>query len=397
MAKFLRFLIYILILGILTLWLMDNPGQLNITWLGYEIQTSVAVAIALFFILIFALYILRMPVMFVRWVKKSFDRQKEKSKEALLTQILNAIACGDEALSQKLAQRLDKTFESNTATLLLLKALLKPTPDIYKKLAENEQTELAGWRGLIQNYMEKGEIVTALELSEKALAKYRSIPWVVMETLQLQVLNEEWTKALETLELVKKLKLEDEKVYKTQKATLLVKMGKPYDAFKTAPWLPVAAVEAAKENPKKAETILIKAWESQPEWGIYKAYIHLFHKESALAQYKRVEKLAKLVPTNRIKHIILADAALQAKLWGQARKELETYLSAYTLTMQVATMMAFLEQEENHDMKEAQKWVDQMKNLDAPVTYFCSKCGHETDAWSPACPMCHTFAGLECL
>ena len=147
MAQFLRFFIYVLILGVLALWLMDNPGMVTLTWFGYEVKTSVAFVIALLICIFLAIYILRMPVKFIRWVKKSFDAQKEKSKENMLVQILNAIACGDEALCQKLAGRLDKTFDGKTPTPLLLKALLNPSPEIYRRLAADPSTELAGWRG----------------------------------------------------------------------------------------------------------------------------------------------------------------------------------------------------------------------------------------------------------
>lgn len=397
MARILHFLIYVLILGVLTLWLMDNPGTICLTWLGYEIETSVAFTIALFLCLFIAIYILRLPVKFIRWVKKSFDVQKEKNKENMLVQILNAIAGGDEILCQKLAAKLDKAFDGKTPTPLLLKALLNPTPEIYRKLALNPTTELAGWRGLIAENQKQGDLIAALDLAQQAFKKYKNIPWVVLSTLELQVLNDHWKEALETLDVVRKLKLEDEHLYKTQKATLLIKTGNTLEAFKTAPWLPEAALKAAQDYPKKAEAILMKAWENQPDWNIYKAYIHLFSKENTLAQYKRVEKLVSLHKTNRINHLALADAALQAKLWGQARKELETYIASYSLTMQVATMMAFLEQEENHDQKEAQKWVDQMKNLEPTVNYFCTRCGHETDLWSPTCPVCNGFASLESL
>ena len=81
MAQFLRFFIYVMILGVLALWLMDNPGMVTLTWFGYEVKTSVAFVIALLICIFLAIYILRMPVKFIRWVKKSFDAQKEKAKK----------------------------------------------------------------------------------------------------------------------------------------------------------------------------------------------------------------------------------------------------------------------------------------------------------------------------
>lgn len=397
MKKFLIFLICILILSLFSLWLMENPGTVVISWIDYEITTSMAALIAFIVFISVIIYILRLPVLFIHFIKRSLVHQKQKNKEILLQQILNAIASQDEQAGIKLSTRIDKIYSTNSSLNLLLKALLKPSPDIYQKLSELPETELAGFKGLIQIEQKNGNLEAALTLCEKAILKYKNIPWLVQETLYLQVLNEKWENALNTLEQIKKLKIESEQHYKNQKATLLLKLNKPFEAYKTAPWLPQAALEAAKANPKKAESILTRAWEETPSWELYKAYTNLFQKETPLVRYKKIEKLVSKHPGNKISYLALADSALQAKLWGQAKKELDDYLAAYTLTVPAATMMAFYEQEARHDTKEAQKWIEQMKTAEPLYAFTCSKCGYKSDTWSPICPKCSTFASTETL
>ena len=397
MKKFLIFLICILILSLFSLWLMENPGTVVISWIDYEITTSMAALIAFIVFISVIIYILRLPVLFIHFIKRSLVHQKQKNKEILLQQILNAIASQDEQAGIKLSTRIDKIYSTNSSLNLLLKALLKPSPDIYQKLSELPETELAGFKGLIQIEQKNGNLEAALTLCEKAILKYKNIPWLVQETLYLQVLNEKWESALNTLEQIKKLKIESEQHYKNQKATLLLKLNKPFEAYKTAPWLPQAALEAAKANPKKAESILTRAWEETPSWELYKAYTNLFQKETPLVRYKKIEKLVSKHPGNKISYLALADSALQAKLWGQVKKELDDYLAAYTLTVPAATMMAFYEQEARHDTKEAQKWIEQMKTAEPLYAFTCSKCGYKSDTWSPICPKCSTFASTETL
>ena len=397
MKKFLIFLICVLILSLFSLWLMENPGTVVISWMDYEITTSMAALIAFIVFISVIIYILRLPVLFIHFIKRSLVHQKQKNKEILLQQILNAIASQDEQAGIKLSTRIDKIYSTNSSLNLLLKALLKPSPDIYQKLSELPETELAGFKGLIQIEQKNGNLEAALTLCEKAILKYKNIPWLVQETLYLQVLNEKWESALNTLEQIKKLKIESEQHYKNQKATLLLKLNKPFEAYKTAPWLPQAALEAAKANPKKAESILTRAWEETPSWELYKAYTNLFQKETPLVRYKKIEKLVSKHPGNKISYLALADSALQAKLWGQAKKELDDYLAAYTLTVPAATMMAFYEQEARHDTKEAQKWIEQMKTAEPLYAFTCSKCGYKSDTWSPICPKCSTFASTETL
>jgi len=397
MSKVLHFLVFIFIVSATVLLLLGNPGIVTVSWLGYVVQTNLVVIFVFLLLLFCLIYILKLPFLFVDWVRVCLLRQKETNKENLLNQMLLAVACGDEASGKKLAGKLDKTFAKNSSTSLLLRTLCSPTLSLYKELADSPQTELAGWRGMIDDYEKKGELTQALDLAQKALKKYPKIPWILEKNLKLQVLNGQWKQAYETLSLVKKAGIEDEKEFLTQKACLLIKLGKGYDAFKTAPWLPAAALAAVEEKPKKTEKIIFKAWALQPQFRLYKAYTAFFKKENALGLYKRTEKLTEQNKAAPINHIVLADAALQAKLWEAARKELETYMASHTVNMQVATMMAFLEQEGTHDRGQAQRWINMMQTLDPNCSYVCSVCKHKTDRWDASCPVCNSFASFKSL
>ena len=123
MKKVLTFLLFVLVFGLLALWLMDHPGTVVVSWLDYEITTSVAVIVAFAVFVFLVVYILRLPVLFVRWVRRSLIRQKQKSREIMMQQVLNAIAAQDEQAGKRLAARIDKTFAGSSSLNLLLKAL----------------------------------------------------------------------------------------------------------------------------------------------------------------------------------------------------------------------------------------------------------------------------------
>ena len=46
MKKVLIFLLFALVFILLSLWLVDHPGTITVSWLDYEITTSVAVLLA---------------------------------------------------------------------------------------------------------------------------------------------------------------------------------------------------------------------------------------------------------------------------------------------------------------------------------------------------------------
>lgn len=397
MLKIVHFTFFVLLILGVTFFLLNNQGTVTISWLGYIVETNLVLVFFAFLLLLCLIYVIKLPFRFMGWMHSCVSKQKEATKENLLNQMLSAVASGDEEAGKKLAEKLDKTFAKDSSTSLLLKVLCSPSLSLYKELADNPKTELAGWRGMIDDLEKKGELPEALELAQKALKKYPRIPWLLEKNLNLQVLNSQWKEAFNTLSVIKKNGIKDEKDFLTKKACLLIKMNKGYEAFKIAPWLPAAALAAVEEKPKKAEAIIFKAWSLQPQFRLYKAYVSSFKKENSLALYKRTEKLVEQNKAAPINHIVLADAALQAKLWETARKELETYMASHTINMQVATMMAFLEQEGTRDHGEAQRWINMMQTLEPNSSYVCSVCKHKTDRWNVSCPVCNAFSSFKSL
>ena len=269
--------------------------------------------------------------------------------------------------------------------------------DIYKQLIKNPTTEQVGYKILIDNHLKRGEIILACEKIEDLRQKHPKKEWILKEAFNLFVINNEWEKALNCLESLNKLKLIDKQQYNSQKAVLLIKLNKGTEAFRLYPSLPAAAILAAKENPKKAEKIYQTSWEIKPSFDVYKAYTRLFAKENYLAQYKRVLNLCEYNKGARINALVIADAAVKANLWSEAKKELNGYIAQYPLTGDVIALMMQIEIEANHNPKEAQKWLEKMNNSECSAAYICAKCGHKTNDWNATCPVCNTLNGLQLL
>ena len=204
-------------------------------------------------------------------------------------------------------------------------------------------------------------------------------------------------KAMSCLETLRKIKAISDKDYTQQKAVLLVKLGKGWNAFKMCPELPFVALEAAKIKPKKAEKIYFTSWEKQPSFEVYRAFTKLYVRENSLSIYKRVLKLCENNPRAKLNFLVTADAAINAKLWSEAKKELDAYLANHPLKPSIAIKMAQIEFNLNHNIHEAQRWIDKMSNLPPDANYVCIHCKHKTTDWMASCPVCNTFAGLKAL
>ena len=377
--------------------LMNNPGTVSITWFGYVLETSVAFCVGLLACISLFIYLILFPKRWLRWIKEKLEVKKSIKHKELLTQILSNVVCGDLKENEVLIKKFQKTTKKDSDLVLLLKALSKTDSSIYNLLVKNPKTEKAGWQGLINEHIARGEIVLASEEVEKLLAKNPKKEWILKEAFALYILNEEWNKALECLETLNKIKSVDNEDYRYQKAVLLVKLNNGTDAFKLCPTLPCAAILAAKENPKKAEKIFRLSWKEKPSFEVYTAYVKLFAKENSLCQYKRVLKLCEENNGAKINSLVIADAAINAQLWSEAKKEFNGYLANYPLTTNIASKLAQIEIEANHNMKEAQKWIEKMNTAETSHFYVCTQCGNKTDCWQASCPVCNKFAGLKTL
>ncbi len=396
MTKLILWLVCAVALIFATYGLMEHPGFISVQWLGYVMETSVAFCIGLIFALALAIYLVLFPFRWIRRIRSSLERKRVKQSKNILVQILTNILCDDLSPNAKLIKQFAKKARNDDELILMLKALSNDT-GVYEQLIKKPKTEQAGWQGLINECIKRGEIVQASEDVENLLSKNPRTTWILKEAFNLFILNEEWKKALNCLETLNKNGALTSDEYAMQKAVLLVKLNKGVEAFRLCPALPAAALAAARSKPQKAEKIYRLAWQAQPSFEVYQAYVKLYAKENSLAQYKHVLKLCEQNKNAKLNALVIADAALKAKLWGEAKKELNGYLANYPLTINVASQMAQIEIEANHNMREAQKWIEKMSAIERGANYTCTKCGHKTDTWTASCPICNTFTGLKAL
>lgn len=377
------------------LWLGDNAGSVKVVWLGYVMETSVAFCIFCVVAFMVAIYLLLLPARWLKWIESRLHNRRDKKSEALLIAILTNVLCKNTEHNKKLIEQFAKIQPNARSLILMLKALSEQEGDFYAELIRNKTTQQAGWQGVITEHVKRGELILASEEVEKLLKENPKETWVLKEALCLLALSKQWQKALTCLDGLYKNKALDKGTYLYQKATLLVEMNKGAEAFDICPALPQAALLAAKQKPAKAQKIFLKSWKSAPSFAVYRAYLALFAKENSLAQFKRTEKLCAENPTAKLNALVLADAAITARLWSEARKELEAYLAQYPLTSDIACQMAIIEMETSHNLSKAIQWIQKTDSIEANSDYICAKCGKKTNEWAALCPVCNGFAELK--
>ena len=91
--------VLLIIVAIIFAWLADQPGDLQLRWLGYEIETTLmaavimlaAITLGLWIIWSLVMWLLDRPGAFGGWLK---SRRQRKGKDALSSGLI-AVAAGD--------------------------------------------------------------------------------------------------------------------------------------------------------------------------------------------------------------------------------------------------------------------------------------------------------------
>ncbi len=386
------FVIFSLAMGIalMSLWLLQDPGHITVTWLNYEIQVSVAIGF-LFFLFFFYVFFLcvRMCSWFFgipfRWLS-SFHKSKIVTAKHELLELLSALEAeiySDALYHQKRAGRgLSKnplflwvsgnTFEKAEKHL--------EADQCFLKLLENPSTIFLGLKGRIRADLHRGNFKSAMGLLQHAEKLFPTSPWVLKHFLAISRELKDFKKA-EALTL----RLEDLGYFSSDQSKKQVACFQYQEAIQ--PNTPTSQKEillrqAHYLDPSRSEITEVFAqflfdqghksyalsaiettWVMSPTQSIGDLYLKVSMSKNEGDVYQVATKLVKHNPRHSESLLFLSRAAFQAKLWSNARAHL-THLVKLDPSVEAYRLLAQLELEEKRDWSAAIKWL--MEGLSAP-------------------------------
>ncbi len=405
-----------------SVWLADHPGSVAIDWLGWRIETSmpvVLVALAVLSFLLSQVYRLisalwRLPK---RWLAKRRESRRRKGYQAL-TDGLAAAATGNAKQVHRLAGKARKLLNDPALTAYLsaqaaqLTGDAKTAADHYTAMLDRPETTALGLRGLLNHAVQNGDDARALELATQARALNPADEWLadllfslLIKTGRLREAHELLADAVRHHALSGPDAAQRRAHLATERSSRALRDGDIRAAIDFAkqaigadPSFAPAAVSMAEaqmaaNKPRRAAAALEKIWSQHPAESIALAYEHLAPGEDPLQRVRRLEKLIATNPSHPLSHTVIAEAALRARLWGQARNHLNQVVENNP-TARVFRLLAQLEQGEFKDQAAAQRWLNRAIDATAEPTWTCTRCGHSTAEWSLTCPSCATPAAM---
>ena len=422
-----RILIYIVEVAVLVaiaVWLANRPGMVLLEWQGYRIETSVGI-LALF-VFLFATFCAALYVTW-RWLRRRprewfWKRQMARQNAGLeaLAGGLVAIASGDANVARKQARRAGSLLEHTSMTLLLEAQTEQLAGDetaaraSFEKMLKFPETEFLGLRGLITDALRVHDDARALDYARRAYALKPGTPWVLDTMISLYSRAGDWQEAQQLVEESQKAKHKSGSLLDQHQAALLTERarvarqaGRIADAYSQArkaneldsQLVPaaelVARMVAEDGRTRRARKVLERSWNVAPHPMLMDTYLKFCVESKApLERYKAVERIVKPVFEHPESRLALAEAALNAKLWGEARAQLEA-LEQERPSLRVFQLRARLADEDSGDQTTSGMWLERGSTAASDPQWVCGDCGTVADDWNAVCGHCGAFATLD--
>lgn len=445
-------LIVIVGLAAAVVFLADNPGRAEISWQNWQIDTSVGVLIAAAAVAGLAIVLLiRLIGLIWRAPTKLMDRRRDRRRRAgyrALTRGMVAVAAGDAEEAQRHAKRAKALLSEPPLTLLLSAQAAQIAGDeqaakrFFAAMLDQPDTEFLGLRGLLNQAMREGDRNAARRLAQRALTLRPNAAWAASSLLDLETRDECWDSARQVLENAAKQGLIAPDRARHHRGVILLELSLAAAAQDdssralrlaaqsraVAPDLAPAAAHYARlliaaGKPGRAAKTIERAWATAPHPDLARIYREIGRNETVSARVARFQRLAAQNPTARETHLSLAELAIEAQLWGEARRHLESAVAAdpppfaipsansapnapplsvitaeedglSRSSSRLCLLMARLAEAEHGDFALAREWLDRAVRALPDPRYLCLQCGGESPEWQALCPHCGAFDSL---
>jgi HemY protein len=380
----LRWLIFFLLAGIvagIAAWFANHPGQVSLHWQDYRIETSAAVALVIVLVLaavVAALYrlwwtLLRAPRAFARAGREG----RQRRGIAALSRGLVAVAAGDAETAQHQARRASSLLDDRRLTLLLSAQAAQLQGDeqaasrFFAAMRERRDTEFLGVRGLLTQAMKRNDRNEALQLAQQAYRLNPKSGWVISTLYELQKETGRWADAEVTLGDCDRLKLISPEAVRRERGQLQYQLSVAAEgeralrlarsAYRADPSLVPAAIRwaellIAEGRHRKAQRVIETVWGQTPDPLLAEVYWQAAKADTDAKKVQAAKKLASYNFRHLESRLAVAAAALDARMWSEARSQLEP-VAGDDAPPRVCRSMARLEEGEHGDLVRARAWL----------------------------------------
>lgn len=414
------FMLQLALLAGLAAYLADSPGTVHITWHDYVIDTSASflgvtilgLGLVLYFIFRMGHFIKYGPGLWRirRRLKNTHEGQRYIDQSILALAGGNAPEAGKIAINARKKLGVSILTQTLQAQAAQLAGDYSMARNIFRDLAARKETAVLGYRGLImdakreENWQEVERLVNELHQLKP------QTPWLNTIRFDLHVRNRDWQQANLALSNIGSARLLPSQDLADTRAAIFVALSKQKaeerqfeDALKWAEkaiqqkqnWLPaiinLAQQQMTTGNKRTAYRTIAKYWPNTPHPHLASLYYQ--GERDSLEAYRQLQRLCKsYTPLNRL---ILAEAALAANIWGEAKRHLTEIVNHRHATQSIYKMLARIELHENGNAPSSRLWLDKVLETPPDPAWLCGSCGGTHPYWQATCSHCGQFNTLD--
>ncbi len=415
MIRALWYFIQLCVVAGAAIWLASRPGAVDIAWQDYTLSVQLGAFLLAFVVLVILMMAIFKVIGLIvglpgRYKNYRGLKAREKGYQSL-TRGFVALAAGDAKKATQYAKEVRHLIPHETGLPLLLEAQaarLRGEEELarhsFEELLQDKDAAFFGVRGLLKSSLDSGDYIAALEYARTAMEKNPKQPWIVKSVYDLEIKNQQWHNAYQTLAKVRKFKAMDEAQAKSDEIALLLIMadddaatGKNEDALKKVeravrldPGFVPAVTHLAelywnsKRRPRIA-SLIETAWRLNPHPGLAVWWDKVAPENKTDDSMRRLrwqEKLVAIHPQNPDAQISAAMVAIEDGLWGEARAHLAEAEKARP-SAQIFRLRSRLEEVSTHDQKRAKELLEMASEAPADPVWYCKLTGIVYHEWSP--------------
>lgn len=422
MIRILFYLAVVFALGLGFAWLADRPGEMVVTFGGYQYTVSLMVA-AVVVVAIVAATMLAWWVVKGIWnspqaISRYFRvRRRDRGYQALSSGMI-AAGAGDAAEARRQKKQAMKLISSDQEPLIHLldaqASLLEGDHEAarakFEAMLDDPEMRLLGLRGLYLEAERLGDRRAAFHYAQRAADAAPQLPWAASATLEARTGERDWDGALRLLETQKSTRQIERETAARRKAVLLTAKALDLleadplaarnaatEANRLAPDLVPAAVVAAKAlfrqgDLKKGAKILETAWKQTAHPEIADAYVNARPGDSTHDRLARARKLRGMRLNNAEAELVVAHAALAAGEHAEARRHAEAAIRMAP-TEGAYLLMADIEEAETGDQGRVRQWLGKAVKAQPDPAWVAD--GLVAERWAPVSPVTGRLDAFE--
>lgn len=433
MLRLLRFILLAFLISAGVIWVSDHNGQVVITWLNYEIRTSILSAVIIllaFTLLVFAITYLLARILAIRFPtisKLFFGKSHVKRLEKLLKKnekglqtivdLLMAIEVRDQKTAKKLQKQVSKLINNNQLDDFLTGKIAfdhrdyDKATDYFAKL--NGQTaKVLLLKSKFNLALEKQEDDMAIAYAQQIISTVEHNDDITNKLLNLYKAKGMWKEAQDLLNQQKKKSALDSSLATRDVAVMNVALAHDYYhqkkyglAIKHAKialkaeedFLPATEIVLKTWIKRgfitKASFMIKKMWRQHPHIILAEIYDLIHHKDSRSARIKAMKKLAALNDKTYLGYFAVGLTAFRVGDYDIAKEYLRLSLLKEK-THRAYKLLSYIEGVYGSEDK-SRKYSQKAEEVSGSDHYTCGNCGHGSSRWNAKCMNCGEHDSLR--